>query len=164
MKKLLIGLCAASLIAASAIGYAGSVTFVNKYDQPVTFVLSEGSVYNPVIGTTLDPGERASFMVDGPITSNHHFMAYPPKQAGVVTNCGSPLYPLDNVIVKAGWSMYTDKFACQLFFKPMWSTTYHHACKHKHTGMTSQKQVVVTSQKPVTTSSSTMTTTTVVNK
>lgn len=116
MKKLLIGLCAASLLAASAISYAGSVTLVNRANQPVTFVVSQGAVYNPVVLGTLQPGGKSTVLVSGPFTTDTHFMAYKPDGRSVVTDCGSPYYgSLMNVEVKAGRSMETGMFACRIY-------------------------------------------------
>lgn len=115
MKKLLIGLCAASLLAASAVGYAGTVTFVNKYDQAVTFVVSHGPVYNPVAGGTVGPGEQFTQTVSGPFDSNNYFMAFPPYSSNIVSNCGHPMMPMDNVTVKAGWSRWTGMFTCRIY-------------------------------------------------
>lgn len=131
MKKLLIGLCAASLLAASAIGYAGTVTFVNKFDQPVTFVVSQGPVYNPIAGGTLMPGQTSSQFVSGYFDSNTHFMAYPPYSSSVVTNCGSPMVSMDTVTVKAGWSKWSDSFGCRIYDTQnyqQYTKTYHHGC------------------------------------
>lgn len=103
MKKLLIGLFAASLLAASAIGYAGSITFVNNYNQPVTFVVSAGAVYNPILAGTVPAGGRSTLDIAGPFTSDMNFLAWTPYGSSVVTNCGRPYAPVDNVTVRAGW-------------------------------------------------------------
>jgi hypothetical protein len=129
MKKLLIGLCAASMLAASAMGYAGSVTFVNNYDQPVTFVVSKGLVYNPVAGGTVPAGERATLLIDGPFTPDHSFMAFPPLSSISVTGCGKLTMPVENVTVKAGWSEMSGMFGCWLYPTPM----YVEHEKHKKT-------------------------------
>lgn len=103
MKKLLIGLFAASLLAASAIGYAGSITFVNNYNKPVTFVVSAGAVYNPIVAGTVPAGGRSTLEISGPFTSDMNFLAWTPYGSSVVTNCGKPYGPVDNVTVRAGW-------------------------------------------------------------
>ena len=136
MKKLLIGLCAASLLAASAIGYAGTVTFVNKYDQPVTFVVSQGAVYNPVAGGTVMPGQTATQYVPGTFDSNTQFLAYPPYQTSTVTGCGVPMRLVDNVTVRAGWCTsswcsYEKTFNCNAFYGGYQGEKYHKGC-HKH--------------------------------
>ena len=78
MKKLLISFCAASLLAASAISYGSTITFVNEYRQPVNFVASSGYAYNPVAQGTILSGGHFTFQVDGPITPDYNFMAYAP--------------------------------------------------------------------------------------
>lgn len=116
MKHLLISLCAASLMAASAIGYAETVTLVNKYNQPVTFAVSKGVVYNPVVLGTVGAGERMTATIDGPVTPEHYFMVYPPHSTNnVVTSCGNYYEVMNNVVVKAGWSKYTGMFSCRLY-------------------------------------------------
>ena len=80
MKKLLISLCAASLLAASVAGYAGSVTFVNKYNEPVTFVANQGVGYSPVVAGTLGPGESVTVNTEGPFDTHTMFMAFRPAQ------------------------------------------------------------------------------------
>jgi len=115
MKKVLIGLFAASLLAASAVGYAASITLINKYDQPVNFVVSHGSVYNPVVIGTLGPYQKTMVNIEGPITPDFQFMAFPPYQSVVVTGCGHPLWETNNITVKAGWSRYTGMFACRIY-------------------------------------------------
>ncbi len=103
MKKLLIGLFAASLLAASAMSYAGSITFVNNYNQPVTFVVSAGAVYNPIVAGTVPAGGRSTLDIAGPFTPDMNFLAWTPFGSNVVTNCGRPYAPVDNVTVRAGW-------------------------------------------------------------
>lgn len=130
MKKLLIGFCAASLLTASAIGYAGSVTFVNEYRQPVTFVASSGYVYNPVAQGTILPGGHFTFQVYGPVTPDYNFMAYVPSGSNVVTGCGYIGETVGNVTVKAGWSNETGRFGCWVFPTPV---PFKHVChKNKH--------------------------------
>jgi hypothetical protein len=103
MKKLLIGLFAASLLAASAVGYAGSVTFVNSYNQPVAFVVSAGAVYNPIVAGTVPAGARATFPLEGPLTPDMNFLAWAPQGSNIVSNCGQPVGPVDHVTVRAGF-------------------------------------------------------------
>lgn len=132
MKKLLISLCAASCIAASAIGYAGNVILVNQYDKPVTFAVSKGSIYNPVVLTTLQAGERTTVWVKGVFTPDYHFMAYAPTHSMIVTNCGSPYEDMDNVMVKAGWSKVTGSFGCRIYTVPDYPPPVSHkTCPHK---------------------------------
>lgn len=133
MKKLLIGLCAASLLAASAIGYAGTVTFVNKYDQPVTFVVSQGAVYNPVAGGTVMAGQTATMYVPGTFDTNTQFLAYPPYQTDVVFGCGVPTMPINDVTVRAGWNRWTGMFGCRAFGTEGYQQfVKHHEGCHKH--------------------------------
>jgi hypothetical protein len=125
MKKILISFCAASLLAASAISYASSVTFVNEYRQPVNFAASSGYVYNPVAQGTILPGGHFTFQVNGPITPDYNFMAYVPSGSNVVTGCGYIGQTVGDVTVKAGWSNETGKFGCWVFPTPM---HVKHAC------------------------------------
>ena len=119
MKKLLIGFCAASLLAASAIGYASSITFVNEYRQPVNFVASSGYAYNPVAQGTILSGGHFTFQVYGPITPDYNFMAYVPAGSNVVTGCGYIGQTVGDVTVKAGWSSETGRFGCWVFPTPI---------------------------------------------
>lgn len=131
MKKLLIGLCAAAMLAASALSYAGTVTFVNKYDEPVKFVVSDGPFYNPVVAGIVMPGNWYTFNTDGPSTSDYYFMAHPISQP-VVSNCGRLMYPVDNLTVKAGWSKMTGTFTCRLYETPKYvAPEKHKTCHYK---------------------------------
>jgi hypothetical protein len=116
MKKLLISLCAASLLAASVAGYAGSVTFVNKYSEPVTFVANQGIGYNPVAGGTLGPGETVTVDTIGPFDTNTMFMAFRPAQSiESVRNCGVPPGPMDVATVVADPFVAPHSFSCHAY-------------------------------------------------
>lgn len=132
MRKLLIGLFAASLIAVSAVGYAGEVTFVNKYNQPVTFVVSNGPVYNPIAQGTVGAGEKATLYTDGPFTHNTTFMAYRPYESPLVSNCGTPYAPIDNAKIVAFLSL-DNGFQCRTFtgVEPQPQVVEYH-CHHKY--------------------------------
>lgn len=124
MKKFVIAFCTAALLGASALASAGDVTLVNKYNQPVTFAVSHGSLYNPVVIGTVASGERGTVSMSGPFTPDFIFMAFPPHQSMIVTNCGSPDRMMNDVVVKAGWSKETGMFACRVYEKK--------PCKHQH--------------------------------
>ena len=116
MKKLLISLCAASLLAASVAGYAGSVTFVNNYNQPVTFVANQGVGYNPVVGGTLGAGESVTVNTEGPFDSHTMFMAFRPGQNfESVRNCGVPQGLMDVVTVVADPFLTPRAFSCHAY-------------------------------------------------
>jgi len=118
-----LSLCLATLLAASA--YAGTVTLVNRFNEPVTFAVSQGSVYNPIVLGTVWPGHKLTVTPNYcPFNSDYHFMAYPASGA-LVTDCGTPMYPVQNVKVVAGWS--GTSFGCGLFMgHPMKYCPYHH--------------------------------------
>lgn len=141
MKKLLISFCAASLLAASAISYGSTITFVNEYRQPVNFVASSGYAYNPVAQGTILSGGHFTFQVDGPITPDYNFMAYLPSGSNVVTGCGYIGQTVGDVTVKAGWSNETGKFGCWVFPTPM---PVKHVCNKNKQQKTVQKIVVYT--------------------
>ncbi len=154
MKKLLISFCAASLLAASVIGYAGTVTFVNDDRQAVNFTASSGYWYNPVAQGTVLPGGQFTFQVNGAITPNYNFMAYAPAGSNVVTGCGYIGQTVWDVTVRAGWSNETGRFGCWVYPTPMYvPVRHHHVCnKYKHqkvvvysnnSGMVSNGQGVV---------------------
>lgn len=145
MKKLLISLCAVSLwIAASGVSYAGRVTFVNYSNQPVTFALSSGVVYNPIFKGTLLGGQHTTIFTYGPLTPDNTIMAYSPVQSSIVTNCGRIVYPLNDIIVRAGWSQRSGQFGCfvttVLPYYPLHKRhhpchkTHYHAHHYKHGG------------------------------
>ena len=125
MKKLLISFCAASLLAASVIGYAGTVTFVNDYRQAVNFTASSGYMYNPVAQGTVLPGGQFTFQVNGAITPNYNFMAYAPAGSNVVTGCGYIGQTVWDVTVRAGWSNETGRFGCWVYPTPMFMPVKH---------------------------------------
>ncbi len=132
MKKLLVGFCAASLLVASAIGYAGTVTFVNDYRQAVNFTASSGYMYNPVAQGTILPGGHFTFQVNGAITPNYNFMAYAPTGSNVVTGCGYIGQTVWDVTVRAGWSNETGRFGCWVYPTPMFMPVKHTCNKHKN--------------------------------
>ena len=115
MKKFFMGLCAACMLSASAIGYAGTVTFVNNYEQPVTFIVSTGTVYYPATGGTLEPGGRATLTVGEPFSANTYFMAFPPLNSITVSNCGHPTMPFNDVTIYAS-GMRNHSFSC--YYEP----------------------------------------------
>lgn len=111
MKKLLIGLCAACMLGASAIGYAANVTFVNNYDQPVTFIVSTGMVYYPAAGGTIEPGTQTTMTI-GDFTDHTYFMAFPPHNSLTVSNCGHPRMPFSDVTIYATGMSWNHSFSC----------------------------------------------------
>ncbi len=126
MKKLLIGLFAASTLAASVAGYAGTVTFVNRYSEPVMFIVSLGPVYNPIAEGTVPSGGQYTYPINGPLTRDLFFFASPLHQPLVTVNCGRTYGVMDSVIMKAGWTQfgewgwsdnfgYDGTFSCRLF-------------------------------------------------
>lgn len=112
MKKLLIGLCAAALLGFSALGSAWTVTFVNNYEEPVTFIVSTGMVYYPAAGGTLEAGGRATMNVDEPFGTHVYFMAFPQLSSNIVSNCGHPRMPLSDVTIYASGMKWDHSFSC----------------------------------------------------
>jgi len=115
MKKILTGIFALALLAMTGMSYAGDVTLVNKYNQPVEFAVSQSALYDPIWIGILGPGDKFSFETEGSITKDFFFIAYPPGENSIVSHCGTPTRPLDKVTVKAGKLMETNEFGCKIF-------------------------------------------------
>ena len=117
MKKLIFTLVTALSITFGAASLAGTVTFVNKYDRPVEFAISHGSLYKPLWIGVLEPGARHTTEVKGHFTQHFYTMAFPPSQTTITTDCGSPRYAVDSVTIEAFASSYDNKFSCRLYME-----------------------------------------------
>lgn len=117
MKKLLLSLCAASLLAASAVGFAGEVTFVNQFSQPVNFVVSQGghSSSQALAEGLVFPGQSGTVYFSGSFTPDTFIAAYS-HGIPVGSNCGRSLSYFDIGKVVAFPSPNSDRsFECRTF-------------------------------------------------
>ncbi|MBS0349798.1 MAG: hypothetical protein JSR33_01190 [Proteobacteria bacterium] len=147
MKKILIGICATTLLAASAASFAGTLTYVNRTNTPITFVVqpgngTEGSIWNSWqfwnwntrydyygSGTVL-PGQTTTVQTPGPLPSGTLFSAFPTDRTYYASNCGMLTHVSDSAFVVAGYKTYNEniggypytevggKFGCRGFVGP----------------------------------------------
>ncbi len=142
MKKILIGICATTLLAASAASFAGTITYVNRYNSPVTFVVQPGNgntLWNAwqfwnwnsdsgyfVSGTVL-AGQSVTVSTPDLLPSSTLFTARPTNSDPTAHGCGVLTQNADSVFVIAGYpSSYRDiggygytnegsQFSCRAF-------------------------------------------------
>jgi hypothetical protein len=126
MKKLLIGICATTLLAASAASFAGTLTYVNRYNVPVTFVVqpgngTQGTLWNSWqfwnwntsydyygSGTVL-PGQTVTIPTPGLLPAGTVFSAFSTNGVPFARNCGLLTHVADSAFVIAGYpSSYHD--------------------------------------------------------